>query len=325
MNKYSLIAGWLGLVAVLGLWLYPWANPAVTLHVKPGTPAIHVAQALKTQGVIRSTTVFKAMTAIVGNRIKPGPHQIPESVSWKQLLTILETPPTITLTIVPGMALPEIAQALATVDPRDPQQFIHYVQTQAKHDLETEFPLLKQNPTTTLEGYLFPDTYFIEPGMSDAQLVRVFIQQLHRQVWMKHPSSQANFHATLTLASLIEKESQNPDEFAKVSAVFHNRLNRNQRLESCPTVAYALGNYRKKTLTFNDLTVQSPYNTYRVFGLPPTPIATVSAAAFYAAIHPEPNFPFYYFVADGTGNHIFSKTYQTHLRHQHALLKQQAL
>jgi UPF0755 protein len=59
--------------------------------------------------------------------------------------------------------------------------------------------------------------------------------------------------------------------------------------------------------------------------LPPTPIATVSAAAFYAAIHPEPNFPFYYFVADGNGNHIFSKTYQTHLRHQHARLKQHAL
>lgn len=327
MNKYYVgcVAGCLGLITWAMLWLYPWFNPATTLHIQPGTPGIHVAQTLKANGIIRSVTIFKGIAALVGNPIKPGPYAIPESVSWKELLTILSETPQLRFTIIPGMALAEIADALATIDPRDPQQFIQYVQQEAKRDLESEFPLISQSPSTNLEGYLFPDTYFIEPGLSNTHLVRLFVERLHTQLWQSNPSSQADFHTTLTLASLIEKESQNPDEFAKVAAVFHNRLNRNQRLESCPTVAYALGNYRKKTLTFNDLTVNSPYNTYRVFGLPPTPIAAVSAAAFHAAIHPEPNFPFYYFVADGTGNHIFSKTYQTHLRHQHALLKQHAL
>tara|TARA_X000001036_G_scaffold390320_1_gene387908 strand:+ start:615 stop:1466 length:852 start_codon:yes stop_codon:yes gene_type:complete len=278
-----------------------------------------VAQTLKDRGVIRSVTVFRGIAAVVGNPIKPGPYTIPKSVSWRRLFQVLNATPQVRLTIIPGMALPEIANALALADPRDPQAFIHYVHTQAKQDLAADFPWLRKTPSDTLEGYLFPDTYFIEPGMTHAQLVRLFITRLHTQLWQSNPRAHTNFHETLTLASIIEKESLHPDEFAKVSAVFHNRLNRNQRLESCPTVAYALGQYRKQQLTFDDLTVDSPYNTYRVSGLPPTPIAAVSAAAFYAALHPEPNFPFYYFVADGTGNHIFSKTYRAHLKHQKQL------
>ena len=311
-----------GLTIWAGLWLYPWPNPETRLTIAPGTPAIHVAQTLKSTGIIRSTTLFKIITTIAGNPIKPGPYRIPESVSWMKLFAILKQPPTVSFTIIPGMALPEIAHSLARVDPRDPQKFIDYVRHHAKSDLLQDFPVLQHTPSNNLEGYLFPETYFIEPGMTNAQLTRLFIEQLHEQLGAPLPHIPPNFHAVLTLASLIEKESQNPDEFRKVSAVFHNRLARNQRLESCPTVAYALGNYRKKTLTFEDLTVQSPYNTYRVFGLPPTPIAAVSARAFHAAVHPEANFPFYYFVSDGTGNHVFSKTYSDHLHHQKQLLQQ---
>ena len=106
-----------------------------------------------------------------------------------------------------------------------------------------------------------------------------------------------------------------------ISGVFHNRLKRKMALASCPTVGYAMGQPRKKMLTYKDLEYKSPYNTYKRLGLPPTPIAAPGKRAFYAALNPKDT-PYLYFVskADGTGTHVFSKTLKEHLNHQKKIL-----
>jgi UPF0755 protein len=118
-------------------------------------------------------------------------------------------------------------------------------------------------------------------------------------------------HEVLTLASIVEAESRVPDERARISAVYHNRLRRKMRLEADPTVAYAMGGYKGRLL-YADLEIDSPYNTYRRFGLPIGPICSPGEASIRAALYPDTTADDLYFVARGDGSHIFSKTLKEH-------------
>jgi UPF0755 protein len=119
-------------------------------------------------------------------------------------------------------------------------------------------------------------------------------------------------HEVATFASIIEREAASADERPLISAVFHNRLERGMRLESCATVLYALGRYKRR-LFQRALEVDSPYNTYRNRGLPPGPIANAGAASLRAVVSPSES-DYLYFVARGDGTHTFSRTYADHLR-----------
>ncbi len=120
-----------------------------------------------------------------------------------------------------------------------------------------------------------------------------------------------NVKEIITLASIIEREAKLDRERPIISSVFHNRLKKNKLLQSCATVQYALGE-RKEDLTLKDLEIDSPYNTYKHLGLPPSPIASPGKASIEAALFPEDT-DYLYFVAKGDGSHIFSKTYSEHL------------
>ncbi|UCF41505.1 MAG: endolytic transglycosylase MltG, partial [Gemmatimonadota bacterium] len=117
-------------------------------------------------------------------------------------------------------------------------------------------------------------------------------------------------HEIVTLASIIEGEAPHEADRPYVSSVYHNRLERGMRLQADPTVIYALGGWRR--LSRDDLAVQSPYNTYRVNGLPPGPINQPSTASIVAALYPAPS-EYLYFVADASGRHYFTHTYRQHL------------
>ena len=128
-------------------------------------------------------------------------------------------------------------------------------------------------------------------------------------------------HEIVTLASIIEKEAASTKEMPIISGVFHNRLNKKMLLESCPTVGYAMGKPRKRSLSFKDLKYKSPYNTYQNPGLPPTPIAAPGKKAIQAALNPtETTYLFFVSKEDGSGEHIFSNTYKEHLAHQKRIL-----
>ncbi|MEM7080590.1 MAG: endolytic transglycosylase MltG, partial [Pseudomonadota bacterium] len=165
-----------------------------------------------------------------------------------------------------------------------------------------------------LEGLFAPETYaFTRRIAPDDLLVRAherLCTQL-QSLWQAHPNMFANAYEALILASIIEKETARDEDRSNVSQVFHNRLQRNMRLQTDPTVIYALGESFDGDIRRRDLQVDSPYNTYRVKGLPPTPIASVSLASLQAAFQPSDG-TLLYFVARGDGTTQFSTTLEEH-------------
>lgn len=170
-------------------------------------------------------------------------------------------------------------------------------------------------PALTLEGFLFPETYFIPWGSSTEEIVEMMVSKcstvFDECCRAAAESMEMSMIDVFTLASIIESEARLPEERALVSAVYHNRLGKHMKLEADPTVAYAMGGYRGRLL-YDDLLVDSPYNTYMHEGLPPGPICNPGKASIEAAIHPDPACRALYFVAKGDGGHIFSVTLEEH-------------
>ncbi len=167
----------------------------------------------------------------------------------------------------------------------------------------------------TLEGYLFPSTYFVRRGASAEALVQMMTGEF-RKVWAEIGGG-ARAHETVTLASLVEKETSIPEERALVAAVFRNRLERGLKLECDPTTIYAAlleGRYRG-AIHRSDLDRDHRYNTYQYAGLPPGPIANPGRASLEAALKPaETEYLFFVAKPDGSGAHEFSKSYAAHRR-----------
>ncbi|WP_299013886.1 endolytic transglycosylase MltG [uncultured Photobacterium sp.] len=176
-----------------------------------------------------------------------------------------------------------------------------------------------------LEGYLLPETYHYTAGTSDLELLKRAYQQMTNllsEAWEGRDEGipLKNPYEALIMASIIEKETAVDNERTVVSSVFMNRLNKGMRLQTDPTVIYGMGDKFDGNIRKRDLRTPTPYNTYTIFGLPPTPIAMPSKASVLAAVKPE-NSSYYYFVADGKGGHKFSKTLNEHNRAVRAYLR----
>ncbi|MDP6626047.1 MAG: endolytic transglycosylase MltG, partial [Nitrospinota bacterium] len=175
----------------------------------------------------------------------------------------------------------------------------------------------------SLEGYLFPDTYYFEKKISDYDILKKMVDAFRKKIMIQEimveaKKSNLSLHEIVTLASVIEKETGKEEERPLISAVFHNRLRKKMRLQSDPTVIYAIrnfdGNLRKK-----DLRIDSPYNTYRYAGLPPGPIANPGLSSIKTAMQPA-KANYLYFVSKKDGEHKFSSTLK---EHNQAVLKYQ--
>ncbi|PSW16963.1 endolytic transglycosylase MltG [Photobacterium sanctipauli] len=176
-----------------------------------------------------------------------------------------------------------------------------------------------------LEGYLLPETYHYTVGTSDLDLLKRAYQDmiaLLDEAWQTRDKDIPldNPYEALIMASIIEKETAVDDERTMVSSVFMNRLNKGMRLQTDPTVIYGMGDKYDGNIRKRDLRTPTPYNTYTIWGLPPTPIAMPSKASVLAAVNPVDT-GYYYFVADGKGGHKFSKTLTEHNRAVRAYLR----
>ena len=208
------------------------------------------------------------------------------------------------LTVLEGWRSEEIAEALAEKNITDAKEFLSIVRERG------------------LEGKLYPSTYLFSENTPAQKVVAEMTGQYEQRIlplFSKYPSKLSE-KEILTLASIVEREAIHHDERPKIAAVYLNRLKIGKRLEADPTVQYALGfntrenRYWKKGLTYKDLKVKSPYNTYRNAGLPPGPICNPSYESILGVLNPEPNFDNLYFVADNTGRHVFSPTFDQHKR-----------
>ena len=224
--------------------------------------------------------------------------------------------------IYPGWRLEEIAASIDLCGFEfSGEEFLAYAYAPPE-DVRTQLQLPTQ---ASLEVYLYPDEYSLEPHIDLESTVEVFLSNFRAH--MQSPELLAgiavqnlSFHEALTLASIIERETRADEEKATIASVFYNRIAEGMRLQTDPTVQYALGfdeneqTWWKTQLTEADLQVDSPYNTYLYAGLPPGPIANPSLTSLEAVAYPAQT-PYFYFRAkcDGSGTHAFSVTYQEHL------------
>ena len=313
--------GFLALVwIVIGLFYYQASRPAseknqtMIFEIQPGMTLKQVALELSRQGLIRSPSAFQAIAYIQAKQkqVMVGEFSLSPSMPPSKILLQITSGKTILhpVTIPEGYRITEIATLLHSEGLADKEFFIR--QTRDKSLIR---PL--GIPADSLEGYLFPETYHFSKFTPEKKIVQKMIdtfreQVLKPQLLMSAKKSSLSWHEIITLASLIEKETGLDSERKIISSVFHNRLRKNMRLQTDPTVIYAMekfdGNIRKR-----DLKIDSLYNTYRYKGLPPGPIANPGLKSIVAAISPIKS-DHLYFVSRQDGSHHFSSTLIEHNR-----------
>jgi UPF0755 protein len=285
------------------------------IDIKPGMNLRQVSNFLADKKLLNEPSAFVLYTYLQGkqNRIQAGEYRFSPSIPPWKILEALTNGAAIlyTVTIPEGYRITEIAELFEKKGLLNKEAFI--AETQNQELLDT----LKISSGGSLEGYLYPDTYKFSKAVGAKKIIKTLVDTFKKRVQKPELMQQAKagkltFHEIVTLASLIEKETGLATERKLISSVFHNRLVKKMRLQTDPTVIYAMvnfdGNIRKK-----DLSIDSPYNTYKHFGLPPGPIASPGLDSIRAAMEPDHS-DFLYFVSRKDGSHQFSTNYKDHTR-----------
>lgn len=288
---------------------------ASIIHISSGSTSREIGDLLLEAGVIRSKTAFVLASRLLGleQRLQAGDYRLSPGMNLLEVMQHLEAGKvaTVRVTIPEGLTLEAIAQRLAAVDLVDKDRFIALAQDD-RLIYGDNSPIDK--PTHSLEGYLFPDTYFFVRNQPEEEIIKRMVSRFTQVVGpvMDEANLPGGFtcHELITLASIIEKEVMVSREAPLVSAVFWNRLRIGMPLQSDPTVQFAMDQPQKK-LYYSDLALDSPYNTYKYRGLPPGPIASPGLSSIKAALEPA-EVDYLYFVAKGDGTHAFSRTFQQH-------------
>jgi len=285
----------------------------IMVLIPRGAQLEEIAAILKESGVIRSNVVFVLAAKAIGaeKEMKAGRFAIDRKLGVFEVIRQLTEgmKPEDLVTIPEGLTSREIADILYREIRLNPRAFMSLVQDSVfAHSVGVD--------VSSLEGYLFPDTYGFVPGMEPGEIIKEMVSKGRHAFGVEFGQKTAqlglSWHQVLTLASIVEGEAQIDGERPRIAAVFINRLRQGWRLQADPTVAYALGR-RKERIVYRDLEVRSPYNTYVVTGLPPGPICNPGKEAVNAVVCPLKDCEDMYFVARGDGTHIFSRTIQEHL------------
>ena len=282
---------------------------AITLELSSGRGIRSLSAILKDKGLVRHPLIVRLSARIYGydTRLKAGEYRLEPGMSLVDVLEKISAGKVVLhrLTLPEGLTSRQMLQLVA------------------------ENPLLSGDISeTAAEGELLPETYTFHKGASRNQIIKnakAAMQKALQNIWQNRAEGLPldSPQELLVLASIIEKETAIGSERGKVASVFINRLNKNMLLQTDPTVIYALTQGTKelgRTLKRKDLSVDSPYNTYKYSGLPPTPICNPGIKALEAAAHPEDT-PYLYFVADGTGGHNFARSLNEHNKNVQKWLK----
>ena len=300
-------------LAVCGVWAakacFFSKGPLVVVKIEPGQSGSSVARLLKEKGVIKSELMFKLLLRLTSSArdLKAGRFDLRKNTSCFEVINCIKSGKCThyeKVTILEGWRSEEIAEELAEKGITNAQAFLDIVRAK------------------DLEGYLFPSTYLFAENTPAQKVVDEMLAQYKKNIapLFKQYKTDLSERQVLTVASIVEREAIVHDERPKIAAVYLNRFRIGKRLEADPTVQYALGfalkenRYWKKGLTYGDLKIKSPYNTYRNAGLPPGPICNPSRESVLGVLNPQKDFDALYFVADHGGRHVFSKTFDEHRR-----------
>jgi len=306
------------LLFFLGFSIYFFNKPAgngsrkIDLIVKPGWGSKVTADILEKENLIKNSYFFRTLLIITGNRnnIKKGIYPINNSMSSSKIIDILTSGKTkvIKITIPEGFNNRQIADLFVKngfFSTR--QEFLAFA---ANKNILKAYNILGND----LEGYLFPETYYIPVGYEKQKVIELMVNTFFEKV-SNIPDFPQNFkerQQLIILASIIEKEAKLKEERPIIASVFSNRIAENYPLESCATIQY-LFEKPKNPLLFKHLKIKSPYNTYINKGLPPGPIASPGLEALQAALDPAET-QFKFFVVKKDGSHHFSKTFNEHVK-----------
>lgn len=313
----------LGALAAITYWRSlleaPILSQAETVYeLKSGSSVSLVLNELEQQRIIHKGWPLKLWLKLYPEqgRIKAGEYSIPAGINAYELLKVLTSGQSIQyqITLVEGWTF---AQALKSIQAHPKLA----IQTQGLSELEvmakiSDFP---EGQVPHPEGQIFPDTYQFQKGVSDLELLswaHKKLQQVLQEEWSKAKTQALPYRSAydaLIMASIVEKETAVASERARIAGVFVQRLDKNMRLQTDPTVIYGLGERYRGNITRRHLNEKTAYNTYRINGLPPTPIALAGREAIHAALNPLKEGELY-FVAKGDGSHVFSRTLEEHNR-----------
>jgi UPF0755 protein len=302
----------------------PASGAPITVDVNEGDSAVLIADRLWHAGVIQSPELFTELTALEGlqNGLAAGQYQLARAMPASEVIARLHAGDTgaVRVTIPEGRRVEEVGTLLEKAGVVSAQSF-----EDALQNGHYSYDFLSDDPAGAgLEGYVFPDTYNF-PQHNQAEdvvnlMLRDFGQRLTPDLRTAIQQEGLSIHDAVTLASIVEREAQAPQERPVIASVFLNRMRLGMPLQADPTVQFALTanpqslsqfGLWKQELTPDDLAVSSPYNTYLVRGLPPGPIANPGLDALQAVAHPaQTNFLF--FVAKDDGTHAFAATYAEH-------------
>lgn len=293
----------------------------VVLSIAPGTTLNEVSQQLAQSALLDYPKVWKfyAVMTDQAHKIKAGEYEIPVNTSPLKLLELITSGRVIAyqVTFIEGWRFSEMLTRLAQ-------------QEKLQHELagltEPEIMSRLGNEGEHPEGRFFPDSYQFTAGDTDLSILQRAYQRMQQVLAEEWPQRAvglpyADSYEALIMASIVEKETSLAEERGAIAGVFVRRLQKGMRLQTDPTVIYGLGSAYQGNLQKKHLRQQTPYNTYRIKGLPPTPIAMPGRDSIRAALQPETGTALY-FVARGDGSHVFSDTLS---EHQQAVRRYQVL
>ncbi|PKN13027.1 MAG: endolytic transglycosylase MltG [Deltaproteobacteria bacterium HGW-Deltaproteobacteria-4] len=296
-------------------WLFttrPITPPTtLRLSIPPGMSITQTAVLLEKNGIITSANNFRFLTRLKKGEgaIKIGIYDFSKAATPGEILRRLLAGDIVLrrITIPEGFALKEIAARLENLGYGPAHEFLRLSR-------DSDFLKSLDLPGPSLEGYLFPETYFAAIDAAPRQLLQMMVREFRKRLSEELITAAKEQGLTLpqlvTLASIVQKEARKIEEMPIIASVFHNRLRRRMPLQADPTVTYGINN-SNSSISKADLQRRTPYNTYKIEGLPPGPIASPGADALRATAYPAQT-NYLYFVARGDGSHVFSADLKSH-------------
>ncbi len=308
-----------------GLWLKGKIDPSgrpgeeVAVSIPEGTSTAAIADILADEGVVSDASVFRFYVRFSGGGpFQAGDYTLRRNSAMGEVVAALDEGPELAfqrLTVPEGLTLEQISERVGELERFSSERFLEVAEGGS---VRSQY---QPADVDSLEGLLFPETYQVGPNEDEAALVRRMVAEFDAvATGLGYEDAEAEVglspYEAIIVASLIESEARVPEDRAKISRVIHNRLEQDMLLQIDATVIYARGGEPREggRVLFSDLEVDSPYNTYKNPGLPPTPIAVPGRASLEAALDPEPGDWLFYVKYEEDGTHAFSTTNEEHNR-----------